>query len=117
MSRGLLSGERRKSVERMVLRELDGDVNQMRRLQYFAADSPLSDQPFPERHRQAVGAELGTREGIFVVPRTRVRLAPGAPASMEARALAAQLPAEAWTRRGCRGTAEGRSMPTSPSGG
>lgn len=45
---GLLSGERRKSVERMVLRELDGDMNQVRRLQYFAADSPWSDQPFPD---------------------------------------------------------------------
>ena len=33
-----------------------------------------------------------------VVPRTRVRLAPGAPASLEARARAAQLPADAWTR-------------------
>ena len=45
---GLLSGERRKSVERMVLRQLDGDMNQVRRLQYFAADSPWSDRPFPD---------------------------------------------------------------------
>ena len=37
---GLLSEERRKSVERMVLRQLDGDMNQVRRLQYFVADSP-----------------------------------------------------------------------------
>ena len=37
---GLLSGERRKSVESMVLRQLDGDMNQVHRLQYFAADSP-----------------------------------------------------------------------------
>ena len=29
---GLLSGERRKSVECMILRELDGDMNQVRRL-------------------------------------------------------------------------------------
>ncbi len=67
---GLLSGERRKSVERMVLRELDGDMNQVRRLQYFAADSPWCDQPFLERHWQAVGAELGTREGVLLVDTT-----------------------------------------------
>jgi len=67
---GLLTGERRKSVERMVLRELDGDMNQVRRLQYFAADSAWSDQPFLERHRQAVGAELGTRAGVLLVDTT-----------------------------------------------
>ena len=67
---GLLSGERRKSVERMVLRELDGDMNQVRRLQYFAADSPWCDQPFLARHWQAVGAELGTREGVLLVDTT-----------------------------------------------
>ena len=67
---GLLTGERRKSVERMVLRELDGDMNQVRRLQYFAADSAWSDQPFLERHRQAVGDELGTREGVLLVDTT-----------------------------------------------
>ncbi len=31
-------------------------MNQVRRLQYFAADSSWSDQPFLERHWQAVGA-------------------------------------------------------------
>ncbi len=67
---GLLSGERRKSVERRVLRELDGDMNQVRRLQYFAADSPWCDQPFLARHWQAVGAELGTREGVLLVDTT-----------------------------------------------
>ena len=30
-------------------------MNQVRRLQYFAADSPWCDRPFLERHRQAVG--------------------------------------------------------------
>ena len=54
----------------MVLRELEGDMNQVRRLQYFAADSAWSDRPFLERHRQAVGAELGTREGVFPVDTT-----------------------------------------------
>ena len=34
-----------------------------------------------------------------VVLRTRVRLVPGAPASLEARTLAEQLPSAAWTRR------------------
>ncbi len=67
---GLVSGARRKSVERMVLRELEGDMNQVRRLQYFAADSTWSDQPFLERHRQAVGAELGTRAGVLLVDTT-----------------------------------------------
>ena len=41
-----------------------------------------------------------------------------APASLEARTLAEQLPAEAWTRRRVsRRAAAGRSMPTSPSNG
>ena len=34
MPRGLLTRERRKSVERMVPRQLDGDRNQVRQLQY-----------------------------------------------------------------------------------
>ena len=42
-----------------------------------------------------------------VVPRTRPRLVPGAPASLEARTLAAQLPAEAWTRRRVPGDSRG----------
>ncbi len=67
---GLLSDERRKSVERMVLRRLGGDMNQVRRLQYFAADSAWSDQPFLERHWQAVGSLLGTREGVLLVDTT-----------------------------------------------
>jgi hypothetical protein len=67
---GLLSGERRQSVERMVLRALDGDMNQVRRLQYFAADSPWSDPPFQDRHWQAVGDALGTRAGVFLVDTT-----------------------------------------------
>ena len=41
-----------------------------------------------------------------VVPRTRARRAPGAPPALEARALAAQLPADAWTRQ--RVTGDGR---------
>ncbi len=45
-------------------------MNQVRRLQYFAADSPWSDQPFLERHWQAVGAALGTREGVLLVDTT-----------------------------------------------
>ena len=67
---GLLSEERRKSVERMVLRQLEGDMNQVRRLQYFVADSPWSDRPFLEHHWQAVGAALGTREGVLLVDTT-----------------------------------------------
>ncbi len=42
-----------------------------------------------------------------VVPRTRPRLAPGAPPSLEARALAAQLPADAWTRHRVPGDSRG----------
>ena len=60
---GLLSEERRKSIERMVLRQLEGDMNQVRRLQYFVADSPWSDQPFLERHWQAVGGRAGHARG------------------------------------------------------
>ena len=55
----LLSEERRKSVERRTLRELEGDMNQVLRLQSFAADGPWSDQPFLERHWQAVGGCAG----------------------------------------------------------
>ena len=54
----------------MVLRQPDSDMNQVRRLQYFAADNPWSDRLFLERHWQAVGAELGTREGVFLVDTT-----------------------------------------------
>ena len=45
-------------------------MNQVRRLQYFAADSPWSDQPFLECHWQTVGSELGTREGVLLVDTT-----------------------------------------------
>ena len=44
-AQGLLSGEKRKSVERMVLRQLDGDMNQVRRLQYFAAAGQGGELP------------------------------------------------------------------------
>lgn len=67
---GLLSGEQRKSVERRVLRQLEGDRNQVRRPRYFAADGSWSDPPFLERHQQAVGSEPGTREGVFLVDTT-----------------------------------------------
>lgn len=43
---GLLSGERSRSSERMVLQQLEGDINQVRRLLYFAAGSPWSHRPF-----------------------------------------------------------------------
>ena len=42
-----------------------------------------------------------------VVPHTRPRLAPGAPASPEARVLAAQLPADAWTQHQVPGDSRG----------
>ena len=45
-------------------------MNQVHRPRYFAVPSPWSNQPFLERHRQAVGAEPGTREGIFLVDTT-----------------------------------------------
>ena len=103
---GLLSGERRKSVERMVLREPDGDMNQVRRPRYFAADSPWSDRPFPERYRQAVGAEPGTREGVLLVDTTDMPkqgahsvggLAILRSAGWVANCQAGVFPAEAWT--------------------
>ena len=43
---GLLFRERRKSVKRRVVCLLDGDMNQVHRIQYLAADSALSDRPF-----------------------------------------------------------------------
>ena len=43
-----------------------------RRLQYFAANSAWSDRPFLERHWQAVGAVLGTREGVLLVDTTNM---------------------------------------------
>ena len=42
-----------------------------------------------------------------VMPRTRPRLVPRAPASLKARTLAEQLPAEAWTRRRVPGDSRG----------
>ncbi|MYC62388.1 MAG: hypothetical protein F4X16_06075 [Caldilineaceae bacterium SB0661_bin_34] len=42
-----------------------------------------------------------------VVPRTRPRWAPGAPPSLKVRALAAQLPADAWTRHRVPGDSRG----------
>ena len=48
---GLLSGEQRKSVERRVLHQLNGDMNRVRRPRYFAADSPWSDRSGPTGRR------------------------------------------------------------------
>lgn len=69
-TKGLLSEERRKSIEHMALQRLTGNMNQVRRLQYFVADSPWSDQPFLERHWQETEAVLGTREGSLLVGTT-----------------------------------------------
>ncbi len=52
----------------------------------YMAEVPVDTRLWPERPPT-------------VTPRTRPRLAPGAPASREARTLAAQLPAAAWRRR------------------
>ena len=60
----------------------------------YMAEVPVDTRVWPERPPT-------------VVPRTRVRLAPGAPASMEARTLAEQLPAAAWTRRRVPGDSRG----------
>ena len=60
----------------------------------YVAEVPVDTRVWPERPPT-------------VVPRTRVRLAPGAPASLEARTLAAQLSAEAWTRRRVPGDSRG----------
>ncbi len=63
---GLLSGERSKSVERMALRELEGhEPGALPAV--LCGGQPWSDPPFLERHWQAVGAALGTREGVFLV--------------------------------------------------
>jgi len=60
----------------------------------YMAEVPVDTRVWPERPPT-------------VVPRTRPRLAPGTPASMEARALAAQLPADAWTRHRVPGDSRG----------
>ncbi len=60
----------------------------------YMAEVPVDTRVWPERPPT-------------IVPRTRVRLAPGAPPSIEARALAAQLPAEAWTRHRVPGDSRG----------
>ncbi len=113
---GLLTGERRKSVERMVLRELDGDMNQVRRLQYFAADSPWSDQPFLERHRQAVGAELGTREGVLLVDTTDMPKQ-GVHSVGVARQYCGRPVGWPTARRGCSWPMPGRAAPRWSTGG
>ena len=113
---GLLSGERRKSVERMVLRQLEGDMNQVCRLQYFAADSPWSDQPFLERHRQAVGAELGTREGVFLVDTTDMPKQ-GVHSVGVARPYCGRPVGWPTARRGCSWPMPGRAEPRWSTGG
>ena len=60
----------------------------------YMAEVPVDTRVWPERPPT-------------VVPRTRVRLAPGAPAVLEARTLAEQLPAAAWTRRRVPGDSRG----------
>ena len=58
----LLSRERRKPVEPMVLRQLDSDMNQVRRLQCSSAHNCCSEQP--------TGTLPVTREGVLRVDMT-----------------------------------------------
>ena len=66
----LLTGEQHKSVKRMVLpptgRRHEPGVPPI----VLCGGQFPSDRPFLERHWQAVGAELGTREGVFLVDTT-----------------------------------------------
>ncbi|MYD89365.1 MAG: transposase [Caldilineaceae bacterium SB0662_bin_9] len=82
----------------------------MRRLQYFVADSFWSDQPFLERHRQAVGAELGTREGVFLVDTTDMPMQ-GVHSVGVARQYCGRPVGRPAARRGCSRPTQGRAEP------
>ena len=83
-------------------------MNQVRCPRYFAADSPWCDRPFPERRRQVVGAEPGTREGVLLVdttdmPKQGGAFGGGGPVSTAVGRLGGQLPG-----RGVHGLCRGR---------
>ena len=61
---------RRKSVKRMALHQLDGDMNQVRRLQYFRWTVPDPTGRAWNATGRRLEAKLGTREDIFLVDTT-----------------------------------------------
>ena len=64
---GLLSDERRKSVERMVLHQRGADRNAVRTAQMFVGQGRWADAPLLQRHWSEVAQSLGDAEGVLIV--------------------------------------------------
>ena len=64
---GLLSEERRKSVERMVLHLRGADPNAVRTAQMFVGQGHWQDERILARHWREVAQTLGTPHGILIV--------------------------------------------------
>ena len=64
---GLLSAERRKSVERMVLHQRGADSNAVRTAQLFVSQRRWPDGPLLQRHWEEVAQSLGQAEGVLIV--------------------------------------------------
>ena len=64
---GLLSAERRKSVERMVLHQRGADSNAVRTAQLFVGQRRWPDGPLLPRHWEEVAQSLGHAAGVLIV--------------------------------------------------
>ena len=64
---GLLSAERRKSVERMVLQQRGADSNAVRTVLLFVSQRRWPDGPLLQRHWEEVARSLGPAEGVLIV--------------------------------------------------
>ncbi len=64
---GLLSAERRKSVERMVLHTRGADSNAVRTAQLFVSQRRWPDDSLRQRHWEEVAQTLGQAEGVLIV--------------------------------------------------
>ena len=64
---GLLSEERRKSVERRVLPTRGADSNAVRTAQLFVSQRRWPDGPLRQRHGEEVAKTLGPAGGVLIV--------------------------------------------------
>ena len=70
---GLLSDERRKSVERMVLHQRGADRNAVRTAQMFVGQGRWADAPLQQRHGSEVAQTLGDAAGVLIVDGSEIR--------------------------------------------
>ena len=70
---GLLSDERRKSVERMVLHQRGADRNAVRTAQMFVGQGRWADAPLQQRHGSEVAQTLGDAAGVLIVNGSEIR--------------------------------------------